>query len=322
MLKLFVDPESTYPIHEQIKEGLRMALAFGELRPGDTLPSIRELAAELKTGPGIVRRAYEELARAGLLDISRSRRVIVNRDLQYKRENLGREKDVRHLAEKLQKEVLELGIHPQSFALYFQHWMRQSRNDAPFILMGECNRVQAEQFAADVSQAWGVPVKGLDFDTLRRISHKELQGARHLCTIPFHYEEACQVARKHKLNVVTISVHWDAEMLDHIAKQKAGSRVAFVFKKSDLTEYGKQFLKQVESLFPGSDLKFGGVALEDIEPVQDWIERGEWELMFFSNRIWDELPDAVRSRPDVATPTLRPDPVSLEKARLEVGILS
>ena len=67
---------------------------------------------------------------------------------------------------------------------------------------------------------------------------------------------------------------------------------------------------------------FGALALEEIEPLDQWLQCGKWQLLFFSNRIWDELPETVRSRPDVATPTLRADPVSLEKARLEVGILS
>jgi hypothetical protein len=75
-------------------------------------------------------------------------------------------------------------------------------------------------------------------------------------------------------------------------------------------------------MFPGAGLIFGTEILEEIEPVEKWLKRGESQLVFFSNRIWDNLTAAVRGRPDVATPTLRPDPLSLERARLEVGILS
>lgn len=322
MIDFFVDPANRYPAHEQIKERVRMALAFGELQPGDTLPSIRELGTELSIGPAIVRRAYEELARAGILTISRSRRVIVNRQLEYGGHREGRKQQVRDLAETVVKQALKLGIHPQSFALYLQHRVRQAKETENFIVFGECNRVQAEQFAADISQTWGVPVRGIDFETLRRLPQKETQGIRYLCTVSFHYEEACRVARKHKLKVVTVSVHWDQKMLERIARLARGSRIALVFKKRDLEEYGRMFLRQIESIFPESGLEFGALALEEIEPLKEYLERGEWQLLFFSNRIWDELPESVRSRPDVETPTLRADPVSLEKARLEVGILS
>jgi GntR family transcriptional regulator len=322
LIHFFVDTASRYPAHEQIKEQVRMALAFGELQPGDTLPSIRELGTELDIGPAIVRRAYEELARAGILTISRSRRVVVNRELQYGGYREASKEQVRKLAEQVLKQVLKLGIHPQSFALYLQHRLRQAKSSENLILFGECNRVQAEQFAADISQAWGVPVRGMDFDSLRRLPQTATRETRYLCTVPFHYEEACRIARKHKLKVVTVSVHWDQEVLDRIASLKPGNRIALVFRKRDHEEYGRLFVRQIEGLFPNSGLHFGALALEDIEPINEWLERGEWQLLFFSNRIWDELPESVRSRPDVETPTLRADPVSLEKARLEVGILS
>lgn len=299
-----------------------MALAFGELQPGDTLPSIRELGGELEIGPATVRRAYEELARAGILTISRSRRVIVNRQLEYGGHRESRKQQVRNLAETVLKQVVKLGIHPQSFALYLQHKVRQARDSDNRIVFGECNRVQAEQFASDISQAWGVPVRGIDFDTLRKLPQRDTRGMRYLCTVPFHYEEACRVARKHNLKVVIVSVHWDQKVMTRIAQLAPGSRVALVFKKRDLEEYGRLFLRQIESLFPNAGLAFGALAIEEIEPLDEWLEREKWQLLFFSNRIWDELPENVRLRSDVATPTLRADPVSLEKARLEVGILS
>jgi hypothetical protein len=228
---------------------------------------------------------------------------------------------VRNLAETVLKQVVKLGIHPQSFALYLQHQVRQAKDSDNRIVFGECNRVQAEQFASDISQAWGVPVRGIDFDTLRLLPQRETRGMRYLCTVPFHYEEACRVARKHKLKVVTVSVHWDQKVMARIARLAPGSRVGLVFKKRDLEEYGRLFLRQLESLFPNAGLAFGALAIEEIEPLDKWLERGKWQLLFFSNRIWDELPESVRLRSDVATPTLRADPVSLEKARLEVGIL-
>jgi len=322
MVKLAVDPQSTYPVHAQIKERVKLALAFGDLRPGDTLPSIRELAKELQVGAGVVRRAYSELARAGILSISGSRRVVVNRELQYKREIEGLRQETRRLAARIFDEVLALGIHPQSFAQFFQHWLHESRHCESFIIFTECNRLQAEQYAGEVAQAWGVPVRGLDFDALRQISRKNLQGTRHLLTIPYHYEEARKISRKLGKNLVTVSVHWAQEVLQRIGSLRARSRVAFVFQRRDCEQYGHWIVREVEGMFPNSGLTFGCVVLEDIEPVEDWLKRGEWNLIYFSNRIWDGLPASVRSCPHVATPKLRADPVSLEKARIEVGILS
>ena len=323
MLRLAVDSQSTYPIHAQIKEQVKLALAFGELRAGDTLPSIRDLASELGIGPGVVRRAYTELARSGILSVSRSRRAVVNSDLQYKRESEALKKQTRTLAERVSKEILSLGIHPQSFTQFFQHWLVETRICEPLIVFSECNRLQAEQYAGEASLAWAVPVQGMDFDRLRRLTRRDLSATRHLLTIPYHYDEAREISRRAGMNLVTVSVNWDPEVLERMRTLGVGKRVAFVFLRSDHEQYGRLVVRDVEAKCAGAGLIFGSVNFEDAAPVEKWVlEQNDWDLIYFSNRIWESLPERVRACPQVSTPRLKTDPVSLEKARLEVGILS
>lgn len=58
---LRLDPRSGQPIFEQIAFGVKSSVARGELRPGDRLPSVRELAKELAINPNTVARAYDAL---------------------------------------------------------------------------------------------------------------------------------------------------------------------------------------------------------------------------------------------------------------------
>jgi len=53
-------------IYEQIVEAVRQELLGGRLRPGDALPSVREMAARWQCTPGTVQQAYKELARQGI----------------------------------------------------------------------------------------------------------------------------------------------------------------------------------------------------------------------------------------------------------------
>jgi GntR family transcriptional regulator len=55
------------PIHAQIKHSLSFAIGSGQLAPGAQLPSVRELAAELRLAANTVARAYQELQEEGLL---------------------------------------------------------------------------------------------------------------------------------------------------------------------------------------------------------------------------------------------------------------
>jgi GntR family transcriptional regulator len=66
-----VDPRDATPIYAQLERGLRAAIATGRLRPGDQLPTVRQLAVELKVNANTVARVYGELERAGVLETRR-----------------------------------------------------------------------------------------------------------------------------------------------------------------------------------------------------------------------------------------------------------
>lgn len=65
-MHLQLNHQSGEPIYRQIVEQVKYAVAAGDLAPGARLPSIRELAGQLKINPRTVVKAYEELRAAGL----------------------------------------------------------------------------------------------------------------------------------------------------------------------------------------------------------------------------------------------------------------
>ena len=72
-----IDLESPRPLEEQIGTSVRQALAQGDISPGDELPSVRQLAADLGVHWNTVARAYRRLADEGLLLVGHGRRVTV-----------------------------------------------------------------------------------------------------------------------------------------------------------------------------------------------------------------------------------------------------
>jgi GntR family transcriptional regulator len=72
-----VDPSSPVPLGEQLRRALRRALAEGELREGDPLPPVRQLANDLGVNLNTVARAYRELEREGLVSPARGRGTVV-----------------------------------------------------------------------------------------------------------------------------------------------------------------------------------------------------------------------------------------------------
>lgn len=66
-MKITILPQGTMAIYEQIVNQLKNAIVTGELTPGEALPSIRMLAADLSISVITTKRAYEELEKEGLI---------------------------------------------------------------------------------------------------------------------------------------------------------------------------------------------------------------------------------------------------------------
>lgn len=77
---LQVDPSDATPIWSQIEEGLRRLVASGTLPPGGGVPSVRDLAKELRVNPATVAKAYQRLTDAGLLTVKRGEGTYVAED--------------------------------------------------------------------------------------------------------------------------------------------------------------------------------------------------------------------------------------------------
>jgi GntR family transcriptional regulator len=66
-----IDARDKTPIYAQLERGLRAAIAAGRLRVGDQLPTVRQMAVELRINANTVARVYSELERAGVIETRR-----------------------------------------------------------------------------------------------------------------------------------------------------------------------------------------------------------------------------------------------------------
>jgi GntR family transcriptional regulator len=66
-----IDPSNGLAIYEQIVRQVKFAVANETLKPGELVPSVRELARELAINPNTVARAYRELQTEGVIDALR-----------------------------------------------------------------------------------------------------------------------------------------------------------------------------------------------------------------------------------------------------------
>jgi len=67
-------------IYEQIIEGIKKMLIRGEFKPGDKLPSQREMAQKLEVNPNTIQRAYREMEVMGLTESRRGIGTYIKED--------------------------------------------------------------------------------------------------------------------------------------------------------------------------------------------------------------------------------------------------
>ena len=101
------------PLYAQLERAIRHAIATERLRVGDQLPTVRQLAVELKINANTVAKVYTELERAGLLETRRGVGTFVKAReaalmlFARKRE---RERELRALVDRFVAEAAVLGF--------------------------------------------------------------------------------------------------------------------------------------------------------------------------------------------------------------------
>jgi GntR family transcriptional regulator len=106
-----VDPKHPVPIYVQLEQGIRASIATGRLAAGAQLPTVRQLAVELRVNANTVARVYAELERAGVVETRRGVGTFVSAK-QPAAPRRGRESELRALAERWAAEAAARGFSP------------------------------------------------------------------------------------------------------------------------------------------------------------------------------------------------------------------
>jgi len=129
-MRFTVDTTSAIPIYAQLITEVKHAIAAGLLRPGDGLPSLRELAGELRVNPLTVARAYRELEALGIITTSHGRGSFISAGAAglgetYRREALAEATD------RLLVEAYHLGASPTAIRALVEERLQILQGEEP-----------------------------------------------------------------------------------------------------------------------------------------------------------------------------------------------
>ena len=101
------------PIYRQLKDRVIAMMLDGLLKPGDALPSVRQVAAEYQLNPITVSRAYQELADEALVEKRRGLGMYVTEEAAKKLLSNERERFLREEWPLVMQRIQRLGLSMQ-----------------------------------------------------------------------------------------------------------------------------------------------------------------------------------------------------------------
>ena len=118
-------PGSSDPIYRQLVDQVRRLVAGGQLAPGETLPSVREVAQQLTVNPMTVSKAYGLLETEGVLVRRRGIGMAVAGQPSDKHDARERAGLLRPTLERAAREARELELDPDTVLALFTHILKE-----------------------------------------------------------------------------------------------------------------------------------------------------------------------------------------------------
>ncbi|MEN4902841.1 GntR family transcriptional regulator [Luteimonas sp. TWI1416] len=109
------------PIYRQLKERVIAMMLDGVLKPGDALPSVRQVAAEYQLNPITVSRAYQELADEALVEKRRGLGMFVTEEASRKLRTSERERFLHEEWPLVVERIERLGLSAQDLLQSIGH---------------------------------------------------------------------------------------------------------------------------------------------------------------------------------------------------------
>ena len=106
-----IDTKHPTPLYHQLERSIKFAIATGKLRIGEQLPTVRQLAVELRINANTVAKVYAELERAGVLQTRRGVGTFVQeRPAEVSLNRRDRERHLRTLTDRFIAETHSRGF--------------------------------------------------------------------------------------------------------------------------------------------------------------------------------------------------------------------
>jgi len=281
--------DSPVPLYHQIVESVRYRIATGQIRPGDALPPLRDAARQFGVHMHTVRRAYSELAGAGLAVIRRPQGAKVASTAPMSKLSVSGLADF--LADTVRTARKRFGVDARGLAgLLLRECAAGSvsGNAATFV---ECSRLQAEDYAHQVERFWNLSVAGYCLDA----AGEPPPGP--ILSTYFHFNDVRRRWPHRLADLQFVSVTLDPALVDTLTRRGDRAHPTRVILVETNAERARDALADLTALLPADRVSIS-VKISKT-PADLHVRRGQQEVVLLAPRLWAKLDESARARRSV-----------------------
>lgn len=164
-----VNPELNIPIYRQLVDAIRAAVKKGVLRPGQQLPTVLELSADLGISIGTIKRAYDELDREGIVEKGQGRGTFVKEQI-----TLNRKDQAMAAIDGLLDQLEDIGFSPAEISIFLNLKLRERAEQEHKVKVAvlECNPENLTQMSEQLRGISGIELHSHLMDSIEEYPYK------------------------------------------------------------------------------------------------------------------------------------------------------
>lgn len=214
------------PIYRKLVDLILTEIERNLLTPDDKLPTVRELAEEMKLSSGTVKHAYDELERLGAIEKVRGRGTFVR--LRDNGDTHGKKDRAIRLIDSLLDEMQELGFSLKETQIFLDLKMRE-REDKPHfaqVMVVDCNPETLYIISGQITKIRGVEVTHRLLDDMPDAPGLLEEEPDIIVTTANHYERVTLATQERQVSRVVLSPSRGA--VAELVKAGGGIRVGIL----------------------------------------------------------------------------------------------
>lgn len=221
-----INTELDVPIYRQLVDGIRAAIKAGTLTAGQQLPTVQEVTEKLGIARGTIKRAYDELELAGLVEKVQGRGTFV----RYQPANSGSRKEQAMAAiDGMLDQLEEMGLSAAEINIFLNLKLRQRAEQEAHVKVAvvECNPENLSQMSEQLRHISGVDLYAYPLESIQQYPYKLGEDFDLVVTTSAHAEYLESVLPVKK-RLARVALRPSARYLSHILKLRPGETLGIV----------------------------------------------------------------------------------------------